>query len=248
MRTRTLEQKKLAQAKYNKANYRANKEKVKAYGKAYYEANKENYKAYYQANLEKNKAYSKAWRKANPEKANAYRKAWRKANREKVRASNKVWSKANPEKVRAKNKAWHKANREKVREKYRNYMKHRCETDPLFKATSAIRNCINTAISKSGYSKNSRTELILGCSFQEFKNHIESKFSNGMTWLNHGMHTWHIDHIIPMASANTMEEIIKLNHYTNLQPLWAMDNLKKGDSMNYPINNQSVCNDQPDPK
>ena len=67
---------------------------------------------------------------------------------------------------------------------------------------------------------------ILGCSFEEFKIYIEKKFQSGMTWQNHG--EWHLDHVIPLASAKTKDEVIKLCHYTNYQPLWAKDNLKKG--------------------
>jgi hypothetical protein len=67
---------------------------------------------------------------------------------------------------------------------------------------------------------------MLGCDLHTAKAHLEKQFTDGMTWANHG--EWHIDHIIPCASAKTEEELIKLFHYENLQPLWAIDNLKKG--------------------
>ena len=67
---------------------------------------------------------------------------------------------------------------------------------------------------------------ILGCTIDEFKSYIESKFKKGMTFENYG--EWHLDHIIPLATAKTTEDVIKLCHYTNFQPLWAEDNLKKG--------------------
>jgi hypothetical protein len=69
---------------------------------------------------------------------------------------------------------------------------------------------------------------MIGCSPQEFREYIESKFSEGMSWDNYGPRGWHLDHIIPLASAKNINEAIKLNHYTNLQPLWAEDNCKKG--------------------
>jgi hypothetical protein len=179
--------------------------------------------------------YMKAYQEENRDKIKASKKAYQEENRDKIKANKKAYYEANSDKIKASNKAYQEAHREANRDKrkatHRNYMKRRCATDPLFKATCAVRSCIRTAIKNQGYAKNSRTELILGCSFEEFKNHIESKFSIGMTWLNHG--DWHIDHIIPMASANSEAEMLRLNHYTNLQPLWAMDNLKKGDSMNY---------------
>ena len=76
------------------------------------------------------------------------------------------------------------------------------------------------------YKKSAKSETILGCTILEFRNYIESKFTEGMSLNNHG--EWHLDHIIPLASATTEEDIIRLNHYTNFQPLWAKDNLIKG--------------------
>ena len=67
---------------------------------------------------------------------------------------------------------------------------------------------------------------LLGCSYEEVREHLSKQFTEGMSWDNYG--EWHIDHIIPLASATTEEEVLKLYHYTNLQPLWAKDNLSKG--------------------
>jgi hypothetical protein len=71
----------------------------------------------------------------------------------------------------------------------------------------------------------------LGCSIEELKKYLELKFLPGMSWANHGLRGWHIDHIIPLASANSEEELKKLCHYSNLQPLWSEDNLSKGDKL-----------------
>lgn len=74
---------------------------------------------------------------------------------------------------------------------------------------------------------------IIGCSWDEFKAHIESRFypnpvtGEMMTWENYGKNGWEIDHIKPLCSAKNLDELIKLSHYTNLQPLWAIDNVKK---------------------
>jgi len=76
-----------------------------------------------------------------------------------------------------------------------------------------------------GYKKLTKTEIILGCIFEEFKQYLESKFEPWMTWENQGLYNgklnygWDIDHIIPISSAKTEEDVIKLNHFTNLQPL-----------------------------
>jgi len=98
--------------------------------------------------------------------------------------------------------------------------------DPIFKMKRHIRTMIRKSIKKGEYTKQSKTYDILGIDYKGFKNHIENLFIDGMNWNNHGK--WHYDHIVPLVSANTYEEIIKLNHYTNIQPLWAKDNLKKG--------------------
>ena len=95
----------------------------------------------------------------------------------------------------------------------------------MYKLTRDLRCLICKSITKNGYTKKSRTHEILGCSFLEFKEYIESKFVEGMSWLNRDK--WHINHIYPVSLAKNDEEIIRLNHYTNLQPLWAYDNISK---------------------
>jgi len=88
-----------------------------------------------------------------------------------------------------------------------------------------MRNIINKSFTRNGYTKISKSQLIIGCSFDELKKYIESKFETWMTWENRGLYNgdfnygWDIDHIIPLSSALTEEDVIRLNHYTNLQPL-----------------------------
>jgi hypothetical protein len=81
------------------------------------------------------------------------------------------------------------------------------------------------------FNRNKQSLEILGCSVEEFRNHIENKFQSGMSWENYGYYGWHIDHIIPLSSAKTEKEIYELCHYTNLQPLWAKENLKKSNKL-----------------
>jgi 5-methylcytosine-specific restriction endonuclease McrA len=88
-----------------------------------------------------------------------------------------------------------------------------------------MRNSIRLYLERNGFIKKSKTEIILGCSFDEFKYHLESKFETWMNWSNHGKfngeynHGWDIDHIVPLSSTINIDEVLKLNHYTNLQPL-----------------------------
>lgn len=73
--------------------------------------------------------------------------------------------------------------------------------------------------------KSTRTKEMIGLDLAGFKSHIESKFQEGMTWENYGQ--WHVDHIKPISLARNEQDIVELNHYTNLQPLWASENIKK---------------------
>lgn len=105
-------------------------------------------------------------------------------------------------------------------------IKDRKKSDTFFKLIDSIRTLIWISINKMNYKKNSKTEIILGCSFEEFKIYIESQFKSNMNWNNHG--EWHLDHKIPISWAKTEQDVYKLNNYKNFQPLWKTDNLKKG--------------------
>ena len=93
-----------------------------------------------------------------------------------------------------------------------------------------LRRRTSIAFKNKGYNKSTKTQEMLGVDWEVCKAHIEIQFAKGMSWSNYG--EWHIDHIIPLASANTEEELKKLCHYSNLQPLWAFDNLMKSDKIN----------------
>ena len=84
---------------------------------------------------------------------------------------------------------------------------------------------INSFVKLNKFAKKTKTFDLIGCDPISLKDFLEKKFIEGMCWGNYG--EWHIDHIIPLSSAKTEEEIYKLCHYSNLQPLWAIDNLKK---------------------
>jgi hypothetical protein len=116
--------------------------------------------------------------------------------------------------------------RKKVKQSFLDYHKKKLSVDSLYRLKCKIRSMVLSAFRKNGFTKKSKTQLILGCSFEELKIHIESQFNRGMNWDNHG--EWHIDHIMPLSMAKNEDEIIRLNHYKNLRPLWAKDNLQKG--------------------
>ena len=97
--------------------------------------------------------------------------------------------------------------------------------NPMYKFKEAIRNRVRNSIRHAGTNKNSKTAIILGCSFEEFRRYIESQFEPWMNWDNRGLYNgelnygWDLDHIIPTSSAITENDVIRLNHYTNYQPL-----------------------------
>jgi hypothetical protein len=99
----------------------------------------------------------------------------------------------------------------------------------MYKLIHNVRTRINGFLTTKNITKNNKTFNIIGCNPQELKEYLEKQFVDGMTWENRCK--WHIDHKIPLSSAKTEEEIYKLCHYTNLQPLWAKDNIKKSNQI-----------------
>ncbi|MDD4242790.1 MAG: hypothetical protein PHG08_00625 [Bacilli bacterium] len=109
------------------------------------------------------------------------------------------------------------------------YYEKRRKIDSLFKLRGNIRTLIGLSIRKNGFSKDTKTATILGCTFEEFKLHIENQFTEGMNWGNYG--EWELDHIYPVSLAESEEHLILLNSYMNFQPLWAEDNRRKGNKI-----------------
>ncbi len=141
----------------------------------------------------------------------------------------KEYVEKNRDKVNDYQKKYQKENRVFINKNKREYTTKRKSEDPLYKFKINTRSMIYCSFKRynsKNYVKSQKTEEILGCSMDFFAEYISSLFQEGMSLSNHG--EWHLDHIIPLASANTEEEIIKLNHYTNIQPLWAADNMSKG--------------------
>ena len=197
-----------------------------------------------------------------PEEIKAYKRQWYLANRERTREHNlarqKAYKDANREEIKAKSKeyyakskhiskAYYEANKERLKEyrkefRSKNWAKIRQREkeaqikkrqDPFYKLKDSIRNRIRASMKSKGYSKKSKTFETLGCSYEEFKTHIETQFLSWMTWDNHGNpkdgilepnKTWDLDHIVPISSALTEEDIITLSHYSNFRPHCSYDN------------------------
>jgi len=196
----------------------------------------------------------------NKEKESKRKKIYYINNKEKILKRNKLWYINNEEEIRKKSKIYYinyknkeaerkkiyyeknkvhclssaqiyrKNNREAINKTARIYEAMRLKTDPMFKLKKLLRDRTSKAFKHKGYSKKTKTQEMLGIDWEIAKKHIERQFTKGMNWSNQG--DWHIDHIIPLSSANTEERLKKLCHYTNLQPLWAVDNLIKSDVIN----------------
>ena len=123
----------------------------------------------------------------------------------------------------------------KHKAKVHKYNNNKYRTDPIHKIKVTLRNSIGKACRSKGTEKVFKTEELLGCTIKEFKRHIEDQFQEGMTWDNHTRDGWHIDHIKPLSSFDLTkaENQLKACHYSNLQPLWAIENMQKGDKLDW---------------
>jgi hypothetical protein len=217
--------------------YQENKEEI---SKKQYVYNKENSekvalvkKKYYNTNKEIILEKSRAYRQKNENILRERQLKYRKLNSEKISEHKRQYYSDNKEKITEKNEIWRCNNLDKVRIRRKFYQKRRRWSDPIYRFIHNIRVNIITSFKRGAktFNKNSKTTEILGCSWETFKEHIESKFTIEMNWDNHGQFGWHLDHIIPISSAKTLEDIEKLCHYTNYQPLWWRDNLEKSDKI-----------------
>jgi hypothetical protein len=186
------------------------KERKRKYNKKYTENNKEKIKEYYETNKEKIKKYQEN-------------------NKQKIIKNSKIYYKNNKLKLNQKSKEYYKNNKEKINKNCVNYQKLRISIDYLYKLTCNVKTLIRMSIKKQGFTKKSKTFQILGCSYEDFKQHLERQFLKGMSWDNRS--EWHLDHIIPVSLAKDEQELIKLNHYTNFQPMWAVENIIKGNKI-----------------
>tara|TARA_R110000824_G_scaffold139589_1_gene304803 strand:+ start:74 stop:883 length:810 start_codon:yes stop_codon:yes gene_type:complete len=215
----------------------ANREKVLAGQKKWREENRDKLlaygKEYREQNREKCVASVKKWQESNRERRLAGQKKYCEANREKVLAGQKKWRNENPEKVVAGQRKWREENPEKVSASCKKYRKARRRNDPTFRLQCNLRTGLWQCL--SGKQKKSRTLEYIGIDLEKLWEHFKSKFTDGMTRENYG--GWHVDHIRPLCSfdfdlyeegSEEYENLLhQAWHYTNLQPLWAKDNLSK---------------------
>ena len=162
------------------------------------------------------------WCKNNKEKRTEYHKSYKVQNEEHLKNYNLKHNKDFKYKHGiSRHTLWDRENKSRRKE----LLQSRLKNDPVFALKYKLRSSLNAIFRYKGYTKKHKSHDILGCSYEEFKQHLESKFEPWMSWENRGLyngelnHGWDIDHVIPLSIAKTEEELIKLNHYTNLQPL-----------------------------
>jgi hypothetical protein len=190
---------------------------------------KKNYDKYYNENKDSINKRRVERRKINKDSVNKYKKEWTIRNKEHVNEYNKKWWEENSDKTYFKqSKKWEDLNekeREDKRKYKRKYQNKKYKDDILYRLKCNITSNILQSFRLKGYTKKSRTYKILGCTYDEFKLHIELQFKEWMNWDNYGKYNgeekygWDLDHIIPLSSGKCEEDIIRLNHHSNIQPL-----------------------------
>jgi len=201
------------------------KEKIKQYQKEYQEKNKEKIKELrkkrYNENKEVEKEKSRKYYHDNKERLIPKNKTKKKLNKEKIKIQRKNYEELNKEKRSQEKREYHRTHKNERNENH----KKRLKSDSFYRLKCKYKQSLHHILKSKGLSKNNSTIEILGCSYEDFKEYLESKFKPWMNWDNKGLYNgtegygWDIDHIKPLSSAKTEEELLKLCHFSNLQPL-----------------------------
>lgn len=234
-----------SESEYNRRYYLANRERirqqrkeraaknpnsVRAAKQAWRDANRDKLRDQYARNREKSLASSRAYYAANREELKAKRRAYRQANLAREKAREAAYRKANPHIARA----YYLATKAERHKWHAAYQRRRMAANPSLQVYRRIVRKMSHALARhlAGRRVTNRSQIVqwLGCEWPDFMTHIERQFAAGMTWENHGRSGWHFDHIRPLSSFDlTDEEQLKQAcHFTNVQPLWAADNVRKG--------------------
>jgi len=209
----------------SKSNYEKNKEYFQKYFEEYYKKNKDKLKEYQKerrANLTQEQK----------DKINLLQRRWRKDNLEKVRRKQREYYYKNRERRLFLKKRYEIKNKENISLKRRIYEKERKNKDSLYNLMKKIRVRMRRFLKSKNIRKDNSIMKIIGCNLKELKNHLESQFTKNMSWDLYNKGYIHTDHIIPLSTGKNEEEIYKLCHYSNLQPLWANENITKGNKIN----------------
>lgn len=222
---RSITDPKLRKKMRNKAWYEANKHKAKKR----HEELKNNQEIQNKIKERRKKYYSENRELIRERQKIAYKKHYE-ANKEKIRAAHEDYNELNRDKIKKQRQEYYQRNKSKILDYNQSYRNEKLKSDTQFRLAYILRSRLRTALNKK-YKAGSAVKD-LGCSIEELKAYLESKFQEGMTWENHSQTGWHIDHIKPLSrfDLSDREQFLEACHYSNLQPLWAGDNLSKSDN------------------
>ena len=158
-------------------------------------------------------------------------KEYREKNKEKLLEGKKRYREKNKEKTSAYNSEYQK--RDYVRQKTIEYIKNRYHNDDLFRLKMCVRAEIRSGFTRKGFEKRETTEKLKGCTIEEFIGHLKATYYQNYGVENDGTRNVHRDHIIPISTAKTEDDVKRLCHWSNLQLLNAEDNLKKSNSLEW---------------
>lgn len=165
----------------------------------------------------------KHWRSKAATRSDAYREAERERNR--------TYHRRNREAIAERRRKYRQNNKELLAERNRVYQEKRRAHDHKYVLVGRLRRRMLQALNEKHLTKNQTTMQALGCDADYFCQHIERQFLKGMNWENRDK--WHLDHIVPISSAKTEEEIYQLAHFTNIRPMWATENISKGNQVTH---------------
>lgn len=228
---------------YLKEYYLKNKDKATKHNKEYYFKNKDKIllvnKEYRLKNKDKIKQIEKEYRKQNKNIISEKKKTYYENNKKEILDKSKQYYKNNKEKIIEKNTKYYEKNKNHLMDKAKIRNAKRKKEDYIYKLKCQIRSMIKDCFKRKKTTKNQNSEKILGCSINYFQKYLLETYKKnyGIEW--DGIEKVHIDHIIPLSTANTEESIIKLCHYSNLQLLKAKDNLNKRDKLDWELKNDN---------
>jgi len=224
--------KKLKKKEYDEKRYETHRKELIARAIKWGKLNKNKVRENHKNHRIRNREYKIKYREKNKKLICEYHKQWQQKNKEYIRRKRIEWQSKNIDRIkeyRDTNKEHHRQLCRAWKHNHKEYLNEKRRTDVNYRLSVNLRSRVNKAL-KGNYKSGSAVKD-LGCTIPELKRHLESKFQEGMTWDNWSFIGWHIDHIKPLSSFDLTDrkQLLEACHYTNLQPLWANDNLSKGD-------------------
>ena len=188
-------------------------------------------RAKYAADIDAAREKQRLWRKANPGRVKEIHARYREKSANAIRQSHRAWSASNKEAITRYRRARKTLKGDEVRKYSREWARQKRNKEPSFVLISRLRCRTRSALRTASARSSTRSVALLGCTRCQLARHIEGMFSDGMSWDN--MRLWHVDHIVPVSAFDLTddEQQRAAFHYTNLQPLWAEDNLRKSNKL-----------------